>query len=118
MDVPIGTAIGNSLEVIEVVQTLRGFGVADLIELVQVQGGLLLWSAGKAQTAQHGQEMIAQVLDDGSALECFKQMLIQQDVDAQLAADLCAGKPVLARSKYVTPILSPSDGKKKRITEH
>ena len=111
MDTPIGTAIGNSLEVIEVVQTLRGDGVADLVELVQVQGGLLLWAAGKAESAQEGEEKISSVLKNGTALAHFEQMLVQQGVDVHLASSLCSGdSSVLARAKYITPLLTPCAG--------
>ena len=42
MDTPIGMAIGNSLEVMEVIATLRGKGPSDLVELVKIQGNVIL----------------------------------------------------------------------------
>lgn len=110
MDTPIGRAVGNTLEINEVVETLRGQGVADLTNLIEVQGGLLLWSVGKADSAEKGQEMIRRVLNNGTALMCFEQMLVQQEVDPQLAADLCSGVPVLPQAKYVSQIRAPCTG--------
>ena len=51
MDAPLGCAIGNSLEVLESVETLCGSGPDDLEELVCVQGGLLLHATGMAEDA-------------------------------------------------------------------
>ena len=48
MDHPIGHAVGNSLEIVESVETLCGRGPSDLEELVCIQGGCLLSSIGLA----------------------------------------------------------------------
>lgn len=111
MNTPIGKAIGNSLEILEVVDTLRNQGPSDLVELVAVQGGLLLHSVGKAETSAQGEEMIRETLCNGTALERFEMMLVHQNVKADVAAQLCsANYAVLPRSKYITVFRASSSG--------
>ncbi|MBT4059322.1 MAG: thymidine phosphorylase [Euryarchaeota archaeon] len=80
MDTPIGYAIGNSLEILESVETLRGNGPADLEELVCVQGGIMLSAAGLANDRDEGAMMIYDSLHDGSALSKFQEMCCAQGV--------------------------------------
>lgn len=112
MDAPIGMAVGNTLEVLESIQTLRGDGPADLVELVKVQGGLLLQSAGVVGDVEMGEQLIEDSLKNGTALDRFQRMLVMQGVDAQLANDLCSGiVGVLPASRYVTPLFAPVSGR-------
>lgn len=112
MDYPIGKMIGNSLEVAESVMTLRGKGPSDLVELVTVQGGLLLKMIGKAESSNQGQEMILKTLTDGSALATFEKMLKNQNVNAEVAHKLCYGDmdQVLQKAKYSTPVIASCSG--------
>ena len=84
MDSPIGYAIGNSLEVLESIETLRGAGPGDLEELVCVLGGILLAASNSAEDAEEGAIMILDSLHDGSAFAKFQQMCIAQGADATL----------------------------------
>ena len=70
--------VGNSVEVEESLECLRGAGARDLRDLVILQGAMLLTSAGKVENLDKGNEKIAEVLDNGAALEKFKQMVIRQ----------------------------------------
>ena len=70
--------VGNSVEVEESLDCLRGVGARDLRDLVILQGAMLLTSAGKVENLDMGKEKIAEVLDNGVALEKFKQMIIRQ----------------------------------------
>jgi len=84
MDHPVGCAIGNSLEILESVETLCGSGPEDLEELVCVQGGLLLHATGIAGDAQTGAVMIHDSLQDGSAFERFREMVKAQGGDISI----------------------------------
>ena len=84
MEHPLGCAIGNSLEVLESVETLCGSGPEDLEELVCVQGGILLHATSLAEDAQTGAVMIHDSLQDGSAFERFRLMVEAQGGDSSI----------------------------------
>ena len=81
MNSPIGFAIGNALEVLESIETLRGNGPADLEELVCVQGGIMLTAAGICNDRDEGAHMIHDSLHDGTAMKKFVDMCESQGVD-------------------------------------
>nr|XP_033815235.1 thymidine phosphorylase isoform X2 [Geotrypetes seraphini] len=92
MDYPLGQRVGNSLEVIESLECLKGRGPADLRELVTKIGGYLLWMCQKAKTPESGCEKIGETLGNGSALRKFQAMLEAQGVKHATAQALCAEK--------------------------
>ena len=80
MDVPLGAAIGNSLEVIEAVETLRGNGPEDLKEVSLRLAAEMLHTAGMGDAGScYG--MAEQTLKDGRAFETFKRMVAAQGGD-------------------------------------
>jgi thymidine phosphorylase len=111
MDAPIGRLIGNSLEIIETIETLKGNGPADLLELTCELGGQLLVSNGNAANIEQGREMINKTFNDGTALAQFRQMMIAQGVDEQTASKVCdypwKALPIGAKQ---TPILASKSG--------
>ena len=60
MDQPLGNMIGNALEVVEVVDVLRGGGPADLRELCLETAGWMLYLGGVANTVSEGKQQSAQ----------------------------------------------------------
>ncbi len=89
MENPIGSHIGNSLEVIESVEILKGNGHPDTKKLVVLQGSALLLMSNIVQNLNAGEAMIERVLNDGSALKKFCEMCVHQGVDAEIARRLC-----------------------------
>lgn len=77
MDRPLGYAIGNSLEVVEAIETLKGNGPADLTELCIALSAHILCLAEKGPYAVC-EEMAKGAVADGSGLKMFADMVAAQ----------------------------------------
>lgn len=84
MSQPLGYAIGNSLEMQEAIDTLRGKGPADLMELSLVLGSQMVMLAKKANSLEEAREKLIEVIQNGKALEKFKIFLASQGGDASI----------------------------------
>jgi len=98
MDNPIGRMYGNSHEIVECIQCLKGEGPTDTMELVCAQAGALGYD-------------IRDRISDGSALREFEEMCIRQDVDRGVISQLVS-KPwsVLDRAPVSTNIVAKESG--------
>ncbi|RPG73991.1 MAG: hypothetical protein CBE08_005145, partial [Euryarchaeota archaeon TMED248] len=111
MDFPIGKYVGNSLEVIGSIEVLQGNGSSDTRGLVVIQACSLLVQSGLYPNEQDAKKMIEQVLDDGSALDYFKQMCTSQGVEIDIAEALIEDpRNVLPTSKNTTTLKSSKSG--------
>lgn len=119
MDTPIGRAVGNSLEVAEAIDCLKGNGPCDVVELVSTLGGTILEMKGHVNTLNEGKKIISKVLNSGEALEKFRLMLICQGVTEVNAKALCQGDmwSVLpsVSPNYITIIKANSTGIVKEV---
>jgi pyrimidine-nucleoside phosphorylase len=84
MDAPIGRTIGNSLEIRESIEVLRGGGPVDTRELTSVLGAEMLVLGGVAKDQAEGRAKIDKSLADGSALEVFRKVVEAQGGDARV----------------------------------
>lgn len=75
MNQPLAPALGNALEVAEVMRALTGETTGPLIEITAALGGEVLASAGQVEDAKAGADQVSAVLSDGRAAERFGQML-------------------------------------------
>jgi pyrimidine-nucleoside phosphorylase len=87
MDQPLGNMIGNALEVVEVVEILRGAGPEDLRELCLELAGWMLHLGGITKTVAEGKQQSAQLISSGKALERFRQMVELQGGDGGVIDD-------------------------------
>lgn len=80
MDVPLGKMVGNNLEVVEAIETLKGRGPEDLIAVVVEIASTMLYLA-QIGTKEECMKKVKRVIADGSALEKLKLMVEKQGGD-------------------------------------
>jgi len=87
MNQPLGRAIGNSLEVIEAIETLKGKGPEDITELCLTLGSHMVVLAKRAKDVYEAKEMLRESLQSGKALTYFRKMIKAQGGDEQVIND-------------------------------
>ena len=106
MDQPLGCAVGNALEVKEAIDTLKGQGPADFVELCMTLGAQMLIAGGRAATVEEARVLLQQVLDDGSALDKLAQFVTAQGGDAKAVYDT----DLLPKASIIEPIPALKEG--------
>lgn len=81
MEEPLGHNIGNALEVIESIEVLKGRGEKDLLTLTFELGAILLLKSKLVKTKDEALKLMQTKIDDGSALNKFKELIKLQNGD-------------------------------------
>lgn len=106
MSEPLGEAIGNSLEVVEAIETLNGNGPEDLLEMCYALGSQMVVLANQAATIEEARSLLQEALESGKALDKFKEMIRNQGGD-----DSIVDQPErLLIAKYVVELPAKSSG--------
>ncbi|ABW19132.1 pyrimidine-nucleoside phosphorylase [Alkaliphilus oremlandii] len=111
MDEPLGNAVGNSLEVKEAIDTLKGEGPEDFRELCITLASYMLLLAGNIDSIEAGREKVENVISTGKALEVFKTFVAAQGGDIKYVEDT----NLLNSSKKIYPLQSDKSGYINRI---
>lgn len=105
MDTPLGHNIGNSLEVIESVEVLKGHGPADLTEVCYQLAANMLYLAGKG-SLEECRRMAEEAVASGAAYEKLKQMFAAQGGDVSVLDD----PDKLQKAKFSRPLIAAESG--------
>ncbi len=111
MDQPLGYAVGNSLEVKEAIDTLKGNGPADFLELCLTLGSYMVELGGLAADEKDARKMLEQTIADGSALKKLAQFIEAQGGDPKAVYE----SDLLPKADFVEEIASPREGYIKKI---
>lgn len=106
MNQPLGSAVGNSLEVIEAIEMLRGHAPADYREHCLHVTAHVLVAGGRAKDLNEGRVMAERCVADGSALEKFRILVQAQGGDVSYVDDISR----FERAKYVEVVNAPRSG--------
>ena len=106
MDQPLGYAIGNSLEVMEAIELLKGNGPKDLLELTLTIGSNMLLCAKMAESEEEARKMLMENIKNGKGLEKLKDFVKAQGGDISPIDDYSK----FPQAKYVEKVTSPVDG--------
>ncbi len=87
MDAPLGRMVGNSLEVMESVDTLKGRGPADLERLSVLLAARMLIAAGVQRDEASAEAAVRKALESGAGLETFRRIIEFQGGDPHIVDD-------------------------------
>lgn len=106
MNQPLGYAIGNSLEVIEAINTLKGKGPSDLLELTLNLGSYMLILGKKASSFDEGYNMLLQNIKNKKALEKLKEFVKIQGGDERYIDDT----NLFEKASYIIEVKAKNSG--------
>ena len=107
MNQPLGYAIGNTLEVIEAINFLSGKNLPkDLKEVILDLGSNMIKLAGKGESLKENKKLIMEQINNGKALQKFKQLVERQGGDISYIEDTSKFKT----AKYKYELISQKDG--------
>ena len=106
MDEPLGTHVGNRLEVKEAIDILRGESGGPLLTVSLRLGAQMLIASGFAEDPEEGIVLLRRALQDGRGLEKLREMIRAQGGDESV----CDRPETLAGAPIVRPVTAPQGG--------
>ena len=105
MEEPLGSHIGNALEVKEAIEILQGKVQGPLKDVALFLGGRMLINAGLAADSHTARQMLLRAIEDGSGLTKFKEMIVAQGGDPSVCDDVA----LLPAAPVILPVYADAD---------
>jgi pyrimidine-nucleoside phosphorylase len=111
MEQPLGHAVGNALETIECLETLKGRGPRDLESLSLELSAWMILLAGKVDSIDAARARVRDVLTSGAAFEKFREVVALKGG----APSSCDDYALMPHARQTVEIRAESDGRVKAI---
>jgi pyrimidine-nucleoside phosphorylase len=106
MDQPLGLYVGNSLEVVEVLEALQGRGPQDLFDLCLELAAWMFLVGARSTSIEEGKRLSRDLIQSGKALQKFQEMVALQGGDPRVAEDPSR----LPQSQHRVEVMSSATG--------
>jgi pyrimidine-nucleoside phosphorylase len=106
MNQPLGSAVGNALELREAVLTLQGKGPKDYTEHCLMIGSYMLLLGKQAPDLESARGMLVENINNGKAFAKFRSLVEKQHGDVRYVDDLS----LMPRAKYIETVTAPTSG--------
>jgi pyrimidine-nucleoside phosphorylase len=103
MDQPLGRAVGNSLEIIESMEALKGKGPEDIMQITYALGFLMLRAAGEMTNYDDAIRRFQEVISSGRALDIFRRFIAAQGGDPRVCDDYSLLPASIRRVEFMAP---------------
>lgn len=111
MDEPVGYTIGNTLEIIETINCLKGRIPEDIKEIITTIGSYIIKLSGISNNLKENKKMILENVKNGKAYNKFLELVQNQNGDIEYIKDINK----FEKAKYIIPIVSDKDGYVKEL---
>ena len=106
MDEPVGYAVGNSLEIIETIECLKGNVPEDIKEIITTIGSYIIKFAGYGDKLEENKLKILENINNGKAYNKFLELVQNQNGDIEYIKN----PNKFEKPKYIMEVLSSEDG--------
>ena len=114
MDEPLGHAVGNSLEVIEAINFLKGEYIPDLEKVVLELGSYMMKLSGLGSDLEENKKILSENIKNGKAYNKFLELVENQGGDISYLKDTSK----FENAKYIRPIYNHRIKKEDKIQQN
>lgn len=111
MDEPVGYAVGNALEIIEVIECLKGNIPEDVKEIILTLGSYIIKLSGNGDNLEENRQKIMAQIENGEALKKLEELVENQGGDISFVQDTSK----FEKAKYIMEVKSTKNGYVKKL---